>query len=197
VTVYRVFGTGDILVDHAALISESMTQIPRVGVEFNVPAGLDTLEWHGRGPWENYVDRKQAAMVGTYRLPVKDLFVPYVLPTECGGREDVRWAALTGADGAGLLIGGLPTVHIDAHPYTIEDFVRARHISDLEPRPEITVHVDGYHMGLGGDVGWGRTVHPEYQLLPGTYRYAFRLRPLAAGERPGQVIRTALPGTLC
>jgi beta-galactosidase/beta-glucuronidase len=192
-TRYTVYGSGDVTVDCAVVAGETLTTIPRIGLELVLPAAFETLTWLGRGPYENYVDRKVSALVGRYASTVTEQFEPlYIWPGECGGKEDVRWTALTDATGHGLLVAGAPVFHFDALHFSQDVLTKAQHNYEVIPAPEITLHVDALHMGVGGDNGWTRNVHDEYLIGPGTYRYSLRLRPLAAGEDPGAVARVGI-----
>jgi beta-galactosidase len=168
--------------------------LPRVGVELILPGELENLTWYGRGPHENYVDRKKGAAVGTYRSTVTDQFTPYVYPGECGGKEETRWLALTDAAGDGLLVVGLDKFHFDALHYSIRDLAEARHIAALQPRDEVILHLDARHMGVGGDDGWLAQTHPEFRVYPGLYRYAFKLKPLTSQDEPAAVARMKIEG---
>ena len=87
-------------------IGNGISDIPRVGVNLTLVPGLEALDWFGRGPWENYADRKVSAMVGIYRSIVADQYVPYIMPQEHGHKTDVRWLALTDVRGQGLASQG-------------------------------------------------------------------------------------------
>ena len=176
--IYRVYGNSEITVSNKVMISERVPFVPRVGVELIVPAQLETLTWYGRGPHENYVDRKIGAAVGRYQSTVTEQFTPYVYPSECGGHQDARWLALTDSEGNGLLVTGLDKLHFDALHYSIRDLAEAKHIVALQPRDEVILHLDGWHMGVGGDDGWLSQVHKEFLLFPGIYRFAYKLKPI-------------------
>ena len=168
--------------------------IPRVGVELNLPGALENITWFGRGPHENYVDRKLGAAVGHYQSTVTEQFTPYVYPGECGGREDTRWLALTDSNGIGLMVIGLDKLHFDALHYSIQDLAQAKHIVALQPRQEVILHLDGWHMGVGGDDGWLSQTHKEFLIFPGLYRFAFKLKPLTALDDPSEVARVKVEG---
>ena len=214
--VYRVFGNGEISITNNITVDERPPFVPqdvmkllpaewlgsdrwkffvpRVGVEVNLPGRLESLTWFGRGPHENYIDRKLGAAVGHYRSTVADQFTPYVYPSECGGKEDVRWLALTGSDGSGLMFVGLDHLHFDALHYSIRDLADAKHTAALQARDEVILHLDARHMGVGGDDGWLSQVHPEFLVYPGVYRFAFRLKPLTSQDDPVHVARTQIEG---
>ena len=93
--VYRVFGSGEIALENTVVIDERLPFVPRIGLELTLPRVYDRFTWFGRGPHENYVDRKCGAAVGLYHSTVSEQYTPYVYPSECGGKEDVRWLTLT------------------------------------------------------------------------------------------------------
>ena len=98
-------------------------------------------------------------------------------------------SALRNADGTGILMAGTPTLHFDALRFSVADLEQAKRAVDLEPRNEITVHLDGRHCGLGGDTGWYPNIHPEYLITPGRYQYTVLLRAIGPGEDPGSLAR--------
>jgi beta-galactosidase len=191
---YRVYGNGEIVLDQKVLASERLPILPRVGLELILPDAFENLTWYGRGPHENYVDRKRGAAVGLYRSTVSEQYVPYVYPTECGAKEDVRWLTLTDGDGAGLMVIGLDKLHIDALRYSVQDLAAARHPHELTRLDEVVLHLDGRHMGVGGDDGWASQVHEEYLIYPGKYHYALRLRPIGIQDDPAALGRTTIEG---
>ena len=190
--VYRVFGNGEVVLENKVLVSERLPFLPRIGLEMILPRAFDQLTWYGCGLHENYVDRKHGAALGIYRSTVTDQYTPYVFPSECGGKEDVRWLALTDADGTGLMVIGLDKLHVDALHFSIRDLEKARHTYDLVPRDEVILHLDGWHMGVGGDDGWGCQVHPEFLIFPGKYHFGLRLRVVSAKDDLPAIARSQI-----
>ena len=202
-TTYTVLGSGDVLVDNTLTkAAASLPELPRVGMSLILPGAFDHYEWLGRGPFENYWDRKTAAEVGRYASAVADLYTPYVRPQENGNRTDVRWAALTDGSGVGLLAVGAPVLEVTALKNLPDDFETPeagyvdrdqslnRHISDVRPRDLVWLDLDLHVMGVGGDNSWGAYTHDEYRLLAQSYRYAFRLRLFdARAESPEDLVR--------
>ncbi|MDG4825758.1 glycoside hydrolase family 2 TIM barrel-domain containing protein [Asanoa sp. WMMD1127] len=152
--------------------------LPRAGVSMAVPGLLGSVEWFGGGPGEAYVDSRQAALIGHYRSTVDGLQTPYVRPQENGNRTGVRWARLTDPAGAGLEILGHPTVELTARRWSTAQLTAARHTSDLVPGPDIHLHLDHRHHGLGtaacgpGPAPWA-VLHPEPFELTITFRPIF------------------------
>jgi beta-galactosidase len=194
--LYRIYGNGEILLTNTVLVSEHLPPLPRIGLELVLPGELEHLTWYGRGPHENYVDRKKGAAVGRYQSSVTDQFVPYVYPTECGGKEDVRWLTLADSTGRGLMVIGLGLLHMDALHYRVQDLAAAGHPYELTPQDDTILHLDGWHMGLGGDTGWFPNVHEEYLIYPGKHQFGLRLRPISAEDDPVALGRTRIEGVV-
>ena len=194
--VYRVFGDGTIVLDNGVLVDESLPYLPRIGLELALVPALDQLTWFGCGPHENYVDRKCGAAVGVYKSRVADQYTPYVYPSECGGKEDVRWLALRDKSGSGLLVTALGRLHFDALHYTIQNLAEAKHTYALVKRDEVILHLDGWHMGVGGDDGWMASVHPEFLIYPGKYHYAVQLKPVTGSDNLAALGRVRIEGVL-
>ena len=149
-TVYSIFANGVIQVSNEVR-SKGLSQLPRLGVAFTMPKAFDTFTWYGRGPHENYIDRKRSANVGLYSGSVADQYVDYVRPQDSGSKSDVRWAALTNDDGKGLLMVMDGTFAVSVHHNTVADFDEARHPTELPNREEVYVCLDAGHSGLGGN----------------------------------------------
>lgn len=194
-TVYTIFGTGDVVVTHSLIPEGRLPEIPRIGMQMEIPDQFDTVTWYGRGPHENYWDRKTGAGIGIYSMPAAGLAHPYSRPQETGNRCDVRWTMFARADGVGLLAVGMPTIEFSAWPCTMHDLETARHIHEVPRRDRITVNLDYRQMGVGGDNSWGARPHPEYTLYPMPHTYSFRLRPYMPGMGdPGSIAAVRLPG---
>ncbi|GAB2888696.1 glycoside hydrolase family 2 TIM barrel-domain containing protein [Streptomyces deserti] len=180
-TTYTVFGNGEIKVDTTLHPGASnLPYIPEVGALLFLPRRLDRLHYYGRGPEENHWDRNNGTDVGLYSGSVADQWTPYIRPQENGNKTDVRWAALTGRDGTGLLVSGEPLLEINASYFTPEDLSSGvRHDYQLTPRDEVVLRVNHRQMGVGGDNSWGAHTHDEYKLFANRdYSYTYRLRPL-------------------
>jgi beta-galactosidase len=174
---YRLLTDGRARIDLDLDLGATAPELPRVGMQFAIPADLDQVQWYGRGPQENYLDRKTGALVGIYRSTVGDWITPYVRPQENANRTDIRWARFTNMDKRGLQVqSDSSLLAISAWPYSEQDLETATHNDQLPQRDFITVNVDGWQMGVGGDISWGLPVHNQYRLLAkGRYEYAFYL----------------------
>lgn len=176
---YSLSVTGRLRIAMDLELGEKSPELPRIGFQFAIPRQYSHITWYGRGPQENYVDRKTAAFVGIYKAKVDDWVTPYVRPQENANRCDVRWVDFTGAGGKGLNIqAGERLLGISAWPYTQNDLESTSHNYLLPRRDFITVNIDGWQMGVGGDDSWGLPVHKKYRIVnKGMHRYAFYLKP--------------------
>jgi beta-galactosidase len=162
-------------------------------MQMAVPAALANVTWFGRGPHENYWDRRTGAAVGRYGGRVEEFVHDYVRPQENGNRTDVRWIALTDGSGAGLLASGLPLLSVSAWPYTMADLEAATHVHELPRRDTVTLNLDYGQTGVGGDDGWGARPHAQYTLDAKPYAYRFRLRPYAPEMGPLEDVARRTP----
>lgn len=212
VTTYTVLGSADITVKNQfSKVSGNIPEIPRMGMQMQLPEEYTNLKWMGRGPHENYIDRKSSADVGLYESTVDDQYVPYIRPQENGYKTDTRWLTLTDDSGTGLLFSGNPLICFAALKNVHDDFESpgklsqyrkdARsantHTNNVNPRELVNLNIDLGQMGVGGDDSWGAVIHPQYRLTALKYEYSFRMRPVVkdddvlkiAKERPGPGLR--------
>jgi beta-galactosidase len=182
---YLCKADGTMAIEQNVIVPEAFPFVSRIGLLFVLRPGLEQVRWYGRGPWENYADRKESAMVDEYGRTVTDMLEPYPIPGECGGREDVRWVEVMDGLGCGVRAAGCPRLHFSALHFAPEDLTGVRHDWELQPRPETYLILDGWHMGLGGDTGWTLNVHPEYMIKPGTYRWGCVLGLVGQGGAYG------------
>ncbi|MEL6534004.1 MAG: glycoside hydrolase family 2 TIM barrel-domain containing protein [Bacteroidota bacterium] len=182
---FTVNGEGKVLVESETELGTHLPEVPRYGVRFQLPGSYQQMEYYGRGPHENYWDRKYSAHLGYYTQTVADTYVPYIRPQEHGNRSDVHHVQFTNEENRGLKIWGLPTVDLVARHFPQEDldynkWVDRRHTTDVEFKDLVEVCVDYRQRGVGGDNSWGATPHAEYRLWPGTYRLQFLVAPISA-----------------
>jgi len=97
-------------------------EVPRIGIRFHIPQDMNIVEYFGRGPEENYIDRNAGSMVGRYKTIADSMYVDYVRPQENGHRTDTRWVVLSDKSGRGLLVQAENTIGFNALRNTIEDF---------------------------------------------------------------------------
>jgi beta-galactosidase len=187
-SVYTVYANGTIGVEVRFIPGEGLPDLPRLGMQMQIPAAYDRLEWYGAGPHESYWDRQRGAAIGLYSASVKDDFFQYGRPQESNNKWNTRWARLSDQKGNGVLIAGGTPLSFSAWPFTMTELERARHINELPAESAvITVNIDHLQMGVGGDDSWSMNAlpHPEYRIRPLPCRYAFRLIPVRGGKPAG------------
>jgi len=186
---YAIRGDGRIVVRSTLDLKEGakLPELPRIGLKIALPAAFDKIQWFGRGPFENYRDRKTAAFVGLYEMTAAEP-IPYVSPQEYGNRSETRWLAVRDGEGRGLLVSGDPIFEFSAHPFWPEDLTQesrgAKHPPDVQKRDFVCLTLDHAQMGVGGDDSWGARVHPQYTLPAKDTSFVLTLRPLRPGEDP-------------
>ena len=164
---YEVFGDGRV---KTTLIYEPVKELgdmPEFGVIFKFNADYDRVEWYGLGETETYSDRKKGAKLGIYANKVADNMARYMVPQECGAKEEVRWAKVTDRKGRGMLF------EMDEHngpmmfsalPYTPHEMENAMHPYELPEVHYTVVRAAKGQIGIGGDDSWGARTHEEYLL---------------------------------
>ncbi|UYP46627.1 Beta-galactosidase [Candidatus Lokiarchaeum ossiferum] len=174
-TIYTVYGNGDIIVDNSMIPKK---ELYKFGMQMSIPKDFDYITWYGAGPHENYWDRKTGAAVSIYSMYLEKYIHNYVRPQENSNRCDVRWVALTNAEGNGIIFSGMPVFYFSAWPYSQEDLEHATHIHELPRRENITLNVDLKQRGVGGNDSWGAKPEERYRIqkeLP--LIYSFRISP--------------------
>tara|TARA_B100000809_G_scaffold237914_1_gene258237 strand:- start:31966 stop:35100 length:3135 start_codon:yes stop_codon:yes gene_type:complete len=184
-TIYTINGKGEILVSNKLNYNGDLkdAEMPRFGMNLKLTKSLETANWYGRGPHENYQDRRASAFLGNYSENIDNLYFAYARPQENGYRTDNRWLSLTDKNGQGLKFIGAPNFSFSAHYNAIEDFepesVKGqRHTTDVKPRDFVSVNIDYKQTGVGGDNSWGARPLEKYTLQPGNYEYSFLMQPI-------------------
>ena len=164
---YEVFGDGRVKTTLTYDPVKELGDMPEFGVIFKFNADYDRVEWYGLGETETYSDRKKGAKLGIYANKVADNMARYMVPQECGAKEEVRWAKVTDRKGRGMLF------EMDEHngpmmfsalPYTPHEMENAMHPYELPEVHYTVVRVAKDQMGVGGDDSWGARTHEEYLL---------------------------------
>jgi beta-galactosidase len=160
---------------HRVDVPAECADLARVGVMFTLPAAFERFRWFGRGPFENYPDRNSAAMLGIWEGSPDE--PPYLVPQEFGLRTDCRWFEFIDPVGGRIVRLDVLTpraLHVSGTHFTVDDLYRARTTTELRPRPELVVHADVVHRGLG-TASCGPDVLAPYRVQSGTYEFAYRL----------------------
>lgn len=167
--------SGSIRVDYAVNADPAIPALPRVGLEFTIPAEFEQLEYFGCGPNETYVDRQLAGELGIWNSTVSQQHFAFSPPSENGGHEQVRWLILKNATGAGFLFKGDGPFHFDIHHNTVEDYQLARHDHELPHRSASILHLDAAHSPIGDDMAWSTAMPWEQRVGGGSYHMSFTI----------------------
>ena len=164
---YEVYGDGRVKTTLTYDPVKELGDMPEFGVIFKFNADYDHVEWYGLGSAETYADRKKGAKLGIYENMVKDNIARYMVPQECGAKEEVRWAKVTDRKGRGMLFEmdeNNGPMMFSALPYTPHEMENAMHPYELPEVHYTVVRVAKEQMGVGGDDSWGARTHEEYLL---------------------------------
>ena len=164
---YEVFGDGRVKTTLTYDPVKELGDMPEFGVMFKFNADYDHVEWYGLGEAETYADRKHGAKLGIYKNMVADNMAHYMVPQECGAKEEVRWAKVTDRKGRGMLFEMDPEngpMMFSALPYTPHEMENAMHPYELPEVHYTVVRAAKGQMGIGGDDSWGARTHEEYLL---------------------------------
>ena len=132
---------GRITVTHDVMPFGTLPALTRLGMTWRLEPSLEKVAYYGRGPWENYIDRKEGSLFGVWKTTVKDMFVDYMRPQDNGYRCDVRWVSLTDTDGKGVRFTGSEPLFVQASHYLWEDLYFARHqLGDERRRAPLMPH---------------------------------------------------------
>lgn len=175
--VYTISGDGSIKSENSFSSSDAKLALARIGVRIFLDKKFDQASYFGRGPMENYADRKRGFDVGVYKSTVKEQLTPYEKPMECGNHEDVRWAQVTTASGNGLMAqSGNTLLQVSMLPYSDEEMEKIEYRIDL-PQSNATVFCIS-HLTLGvGTAGCGPRPLPQYIVYaePTSFIYTLKL----------------------
>ena len=165
---YTVNGKGTLQVEMQYMpLKEDLPLMPKVGMRMRIPSEYSQIEWYGRGPWENYPDRKTGYLIGQYNIPLEEFKVDYASPQDNSNRSDVRWFSFGRPDSprsGRIRIRGLQELNFRAWPYSEDDLEGSRHPFDLPARDYINVNIDYRIHGVGGNDGWGARTMDAYTI---------------------------------
>lgn len=175
---YEFQDNGALIIDFRLFPTPNAMELPRVGMQWLLSDGFQQLEWFGRGPHENYSDRKESALFGLYSVDVTNDFFHYIQPQESNNRIGVKWLNLTG-DLAKIFVAANSTpLSISAWPYSQKQLDEASHDYNLKSNGITILNIDHKQMGVGGDDSWSILARPHdpYRLQPVPYQYQFKIR---------------------
>ncbi len=190
--LYTLNGKGEISISSELQASDYKADIPRIGMRLQIPGEYKQLKYYGRGPWENYTDRRASAFIDVYESTVADQYVPYVRPQENGYKTDVRWAVLLNDDGKGIKVTagdirqgiGFSALHMENEQFDSTDKMdypgnKRKHINDIHEKKLVQLNIDLGQRGVGGDDSWGARPQKKYMMYADkVYKYSYTISPV-------------------
>lgn len=187
---YTFSGSGVVKVDYKLTVKPGLPNIPKVGMQLGTKATYRQVNYFGRGPMENYIDRNYGSDAGVYLQDINEFAESYVVPQEYANRTDIRWLYLSDTSTKnGLLVVADSLLSMSAWPYTEENIGNAKHTNKLVNAAYITLNIDLVQMGVGGNDSWSDVAAPleKYQVKARNYQYSFYLSPMNKNdEEPGE-----------
>lgn len=175
---YRVFGSGDILLNihgsPSGIVENAPEMLPRIGVNLKINKELTEVMYKGRGPLESYGDSKEAALFGVYKNTVDDLFTNYIKPQENGNRTECSWVSLTNDRGMGLMAIADEKIDFSVSFYDDKTLEGAKHTCELKKNNYITFNIDYKQNGLGTN-SCGQWQLNKYRCTFEAFRLKFRI----------------------
>ena len=185
---YAVTTDGEVVIREQLFADKEakVSDLFRYGMQLQMPKQYDQVEYYGRGPVENYIDRNNSEFVGVYKNAVQNEYYEYVRPQESGNHTDVRWFSVIDNNGEGLQFYSNAPMEASAIPYTndqIDDGMHkdkkwGHHSGDLIHSGKTCVHIQQRQFGLGCVNSWGAWPRQEYRLPYGDKDFTFVIKPL-------------------
>lgn len=171
---YIITADGEISLHHTVYPQGRMPLwLPRIGLTLTLDKSLDQVEWYGRGPQENYPDRKTGYKTGVYSSTVKDMYEPYLIPQDYGLRTDNRWLRMTNIVGKGLEFSMDQWFNFNTYPYSTDNLTKAVYTYQLQEQDGITLNLDYATSGVGCTA---RGIFDAYRAMPQLYERKINIR---------------------
>jgi len=193
-SIYNIFNNGLIAVDNQFIPEGDLPTLPKIAVSFVLKNNFENLKWYGRGPEENYSDRKTGAAIGEYTSTVTEQYFPYIKPQATGSKQDVRWLALHDSEKDALLIVNRSyPFSFSALYFSQEDLSNATHTNELKAKKEIYINLYASERGVG-NASCGPEILKQYEVKPDPLSFSYSIQPfIKTGESFEVVARKKLP----
>lgn len=185
--IYTIYKDGSIEMQSAIGANRSKVVLPRIGYSMVLPSELNQYDYYGRGPVNNYNDRKTSQFIGWYHSPVAEQGIMLPKPQAQGNREEVRWCAVTNSSEQGVVFISDSTMSASALPWSQQELTLAAHPYQLPKSSGTHLHLDAKVTGLGGaSCGQGGPLTPD-QVRSTPTTFGFIIRPAVKSELPNLV----------
>ncbi len=168
--VYHFLSDGRVIVKMAMNAKASLPSLVKFGMSMGIPESYSETTYFGKGPWENYIDRKRGAITDEYAFKTDELFTNYIFPQENGNRSDVTWLKLTDKKSNHFKISGVPKFGFSIWPYSARNIQEATHPFDLKEQKFYTLNLNLVQMSVGGTLS---ETLPKYVMPSGKYQFEF------------------------
>ncbi len=187
---YTIIGSGIVYADNQFFPYGKLPPPPQIGISFILNSDYENIKWFGRGPFENYFDRKSAAAVSLYSSTVREQYVPYIDPQSNGSKQDVRWVLLANNKSEGIMISHrTKPFTLNALHYSQQNLEIAKHTIELKKDDEVYLTIAAFERGVGEVVG-GTTLMEKNDIhkIPTSFSYVLSPYNSELGE-PGEFAR--------
>ncbi len=192
-SIYTILQNGYIAIDNRFIPEGDLPTLPKIAVSVILNPEFEQLRWYGRGPHENYSDRKTGAAIGQYSSTVEEQYFPYIKPQATGSKQDVRWVVLSNSAGKGILFAK------DSYPFSFsalhfaqEDLAIASHTNDLRKSDEIYLNIYASERGVG-NASCGPEILQQYEVKAKPLAFSYIIIPVENNGIADKLAREKLP----
>ena len=194
--IWTIYPDGSVELNSSVTGSDANALLARIGYMLQLPTDLKNYTYYGRGPWNNYNDRRTGAFIQQYASTVADQFVHFPKPQDMANREEIRWAALTNDAGNGVIFVNTSGLSTSVLPWTDVELTEAAHPYQLPASSGTWLHLDSKVNGLGGN-SCGQGGPLDHDLVrAGDNSVSFIMRPVKAGDNYTALANVASSGVL-
>ena len=173
---FIIAGDGKMTIRHRVNPEGTMPLwLPRIGLTLTLDKNLNRIDWYGRGPQENYPDRKTGYRIGCYHSTIQDMYEPYLIPQDHGLRTDNRWVRLTDSQGAGLQFSMNELFNFNTYPYSTDNLTKATYTYQLQEQDGFTFNLDYATSGVGCTA---RGIFEAYRVAPQVFERIITIQPV-------------------
>lgn len=172
---YKIDDSGKMYIEHKIIPNGKMPLwLPRLGVSMVLDKQFKHVKWYGRGPQENYPDRKTGYKIGVYESDVFTMYEPYLMPQDYGLRTDNRWLIVHNGEKKGMKIEGKTVFNFNLYPFSTDNLTKAMYTYQLQEYSGLTLNIDHKTSGVGCTA---RSIENRYRVMPQMYEYSFSICP--------------------
>ncbi|MEN8193794.1 MAG: glycoside hydrolase family 2 TIM barrel-domain containing protein, partial [Bacteroidota bacterium] len=177
-SVYTILSNGFVIVDNQFIPDESLPTLPAIALSLIINPEFEKLKWFGRGPTENYPDRKTGAAIGQYSSTVNEQYFPYIKPQATGSKQDVRWLMLSDSDQKGIMfVNNSYPFSFSALHFSQDALSTAKHTNELKQSDEIYLNIYAAERGVG-NASCGPEILEQYKVKAEPLYFSYSIRSI-------------------